>query len=180
MVNRMLRNNLPHSSIVGALDEVGFRVTARNVSNWKTRGGYREWCLQQDNALQVRLFQDNLMDYLRNSDAGKLPEVGLQLASTWVSEFLLKPETRQQLTADPEKFARVISTLCRLSHQLHTFQKYRDDSARELGYKSVPERNRRADEAAIESVRKTFSSKIGNGPNDPDIPHRNYIPSEIE
>src|SRR5260370_42120419 len=42
MVNRMLRNNIPHSKIVGALEEHGIRVTVRNVSNWKTRGGYKE------------------------------------------------------------------------------------------------------------------------------------------
>src|SRR5437867_1480355 len=52
MVNRMLRNNLPHSAIVAALEEHGFRVTVRNVSNWKTRGGYKEWCLEQDRALE--------------------------------------------------------------------------------------------------------------------------------
>jgi hypothetical protein len=40
MVNRMLRNNIPQSKIVGALDEHGIKVTERNVSNWKTRGGY--------------------------------------------------------------------------------------------------------------------------------------------
>jgi hypothetical protein len=39
---------------------------------------------------------------------------------------------------------------------------------------SVPQRFRRARE--VESVRNTFSSKIGNGPNDPNIPHRNYLP----
>ena len=42
MVNRMLRNNIPASKIKDALDEHGYIVTQRNVSNWKTRGGYRE------------------------------------------------------------------------------------------------------------------------------------------
>src|SRR5579859_347025 len=47
MVNRMLANNLPHHQIVGALDECGFTVTERNISNWRTRGGYKEWCAAQ-------------------------------------------------------------------------------------------------------------------------------------
>src|ERR1043165_1908253 len=47
MINRMLRNNIPHSQIVEALEELNFRVTERNISNWKTRGGYRDWCLAQ-------------------------------------------------------------------------------------------------------------------------------------
>src|SRR5215831_6787500 len=54
MINRMLRNNIPHSQIVDALDELQFRVTERNISNWKTRGSYRDWCIAQDRALETR------------------------------------------------------------------------------------------------------------------------------
>jgi hypothetical protein len=176
MVNRMLQNNLPYRAIVGALDEIGIRVTPRNVSNWKTRGGYREWCLEQEHALQVRLRQDNLTDYLRTRDASEVPEVGLQLAGTSLSEFLTTPEARQQLASDPDKYFRMVATLCRLTNQVHTLQKYRDDSAKQLGYKHDPERIKREDEECLESVRKTYSSKIGEGPKDPDIPHRNYMP----
>src|SRR4030095_12596807 len=43
MVSRMLRNNMPYANIVAALDELEIHVTERNVSNWKTPGGYREW-----------------------------------------------------------------------------------------------------------------------------------------
>ena len=39
MVNRMLQNNVPQDRIVAALDDLGIRVTLRNISNWKTRGG---------------------------------------------------------------------------------------------------------------------------------------------
>src|SRR5947208_16720971 len=45
MVNHMLHNHVPYSKIVGALDELQINVTERNVSNWKTRGGYKEWCV---------------------------------------------------------------------------------------------------------------------------------------
>src|SRR5882762_3246113 len=51
LVNRMLYNNLPHSKIAAALDEIGIRVTQRNISNWKTRGGYNEWCAEQERQL---------------------------------------------------------------------------------------------------------------------------------
>src|SRR6059058_5762274 len=67
MVNRMLWNNIPYSIIVGALEEHGIRVTERNVSNWKTRGGYKEWCAEQEQALEIRLLQDNLTDHLRKN-----------------------------------------------------------------------------------------------------------------
>ena len=54
LVNRMLANNLPHSKIVEALDDCGFHATVRNISNWKTRGGYKEWCAAQSHALELR------------------------------------------------------------------------------------------------------------------------------
>jgi hypothetical protein len=134
--------------------------------------------LAQDHALQVRLFQDNMTEFLRKQDANDVPEVGLQLAATYLSEFFLKPEARQQLASDPDKYSRMTAALCRVSSQIHALQKYRDESAKELGYKHNPERNKRQDEAELEGVRRAYSSKIGEGPNDPDVPHRNYLPKE--
>ena len=181
MVNRMLRNNISYSKIVGALDEHGIRVTERNVSNWKTHGGYKEWCAEQDRALEVRLLQDNLTEYLRKNDAGQIPEVGLQLAATRVSQFLTKPEAEQQLAANPAAFSRTVATLCRLSGQIHTLQKYRDDSAKELGYDQNPERIRRKAEKDIEITRHVYSAaKLGETIHQRDIPHRNYFPKTGE
>jgi hypothetical protein len=133
MINRMLRNNIPHSRIVAALDEHNIKVTERNVSNWKTRGGYRDWYIEQDCALHTRLLQNNLTEHLRTHDASQLPEVGLQLAATQLSQLFLQPDIQQQLTSDPDKYARAIALLCRLSRQIHNLQKDRDDSAKELG-----------------------------------------------
>jgi len=175
MVNRMLHNNLPYSKIVAALDEVGLRVTQRNVSNWKTRGGYKDWRAEQERALQLSLLQDHLTDYLRKNDAGQLPEVGLQVAATQLSLLLLQPEAGQQLAADPEKYSKVIDMLCRLSTQIHSLQKDRDLRVQIYG-KRNPAREKFEDEKSIEEVRMVYSSKIGTGPRDPDIPHRNYMP----
>ena len=177
MVNRMLRNNLPYSNIVGALEEHGIRVTERNVSNWKTRGGYKEWCVEEDRAVQTRLRQDNLLEFLRKNDASQLPEIGLQLAATHLSEFFLKAEAQQQLTTNPEKHARTIAVLCRLASQIHTLQKYRDDCAKELGSKFNPERIKRENEEQMELTRNVYSAeKLGETIHEHDIPHRNYIP----
>src|SRR5262245_36032773 len=177
MVNRMLRNNIAASRIKDALDEHGYTVTQRNISNWKTRGGYRDWCIEQDRALETRLLQDNLTEHLRKSDASQLPEVGLQLAATELSQYFLKPETRQQLATDPEKFARTIAILCRLTRQIFNLQKHRDEAAKELSYKYNPERIKRQTEEELESIRETFSAAdVGEGPDDPITPHRNYLP----
>jgi len=175
LVNSMLQNNLPYSKIVGALEEHGIRVNERNVSNWKTRGGYKEWAAEQNQAVSIRLHQDNLTEYLRNHDAGELPEIGLQLAATQLSEFFLNPQARQQLAADPQSYARTVGSLCRLARQIHAMQKYRDDCAKALG--RSPARIKGEIEQAIETTRDVYSSYIPpTAPKDPEIRHRNYVP----
>jgi hypothetical protein len=177
MVNRMLRNNIPHSQIVEALDELQFTVTERNISNWKTRGGYRDWCIAQDRALETHLLQDNLLAHLRTNDASQLAEIGLQMAATELSQFFLKPETRQQLSSEPEKLSRTIGILCRLARQIHVLQKYRDQSAKELGDEHHPERLKRDTEQNLDEIRDVYSAeKVGQSINEPDISHRNFLP----
>jgi hypothetical protein len=177
MVNRMLRDHIPYSKIVGALDEHGFTVTVRNVSNWKTRGGYKEWCAEVDRALENRILQDNLTEHLRKNDASQLPEIGLQLAATQLSQLLLSPEGQRQLATDPQAYSRTVATLCRLASQIHTLQKYRDDSAKELGYEHNPERIKRQDEENTEGTRSVYSAaKLGQTVHEPNIPRRNYMP----
>ena len=180
MVNRMLRNNIPHAKIVGALDEHGIRVTQRNVSNWKTRGGYKDWCLEQDRAVETRLLQDNLTEHLRKHDATQLPEVGLQLAATELSQFLIQPENRRQLIADPEKYTRLLAVLCRLTAQIHTLQKYRDESVSTLGHDFIPARVKYEDERNVEITREVYSAaKLGERAQEPNIPHHNYLPRDL-
>jgi len=180
MVNRMLRNNIPYAKIVEALREHDIRVTERNVSNWKTRGGYNDWRLEQDRALETHVLQDNLSEHLRRNDATMLPEVGLQLAATNLSQYFLKSDTQRQLASDPEKHARAITILCRLARQIHHLQKYRDDSARELGSRYDPELLKRQAEKEVETTRNIYSAeKLGESINDFDTPHRNYVPRNV-
>src|SRR5437016_4260596 len=68
MINRMLWNAVPYKNIVAALDDAGFTVTERNISNWAT-GGHLEWRLAQEHVLENRLDQDHLLDFLRRNDA---------------------------------------------------------------------------------------------------------------
>jgi hypothetical protein len=180
MVNRMLANNLSHSKIVTALQERGFTVTVRNVSNWKTRGGYNEWRLAQEHALELRTFQDNLTEFLRRHDASELPEVGLQSAATNLSAILLRPDLMRELISNPEKYSKLIELQCRLARELQALQKNRDDAARSLGRQYAPELLKRQNEREVERIREVMSAKGGKGPRDPDIPHRNFICKELE
>src|SRR5688572_14636964 len=167
VVNRMLSNNVPQENIVGALEEIGIQVTQRNISNWKTHGGYREWCLAQQHALQLHLHQDNLVDLLRRHDASELPEVGLQAAATELSQFFLTPAASQLLAADPKAYDLRLSMLGRISTQLKALQKYRDDCARGLGRTEDPARIRHDTNGELAKLRHDWSSRVGNSAKDP-------------
>src|SRR5882672_3012241 len=180
LVNRMLQNNIPYEKIVGALDDLGIRVTQRNISNWRTRGGYKDWCVEQEHQLRLSLMQDNLTDYLRKNDASQLPEVGLQVAATQLSSMLLQPEAVQHLTAEPEKYSKVVEMLCRLATHIQSLQKDRDESVKKAAIRGTSEQLKRADEKVVEEVRRSYTDKLGDNARDPNIPHRNELPKRDE
>src|SRR5438445_8248753 len=161
MVNRMLHNHVPYSKIVAALDELQINVTERNVSNWKTRGGYKEWCAEQERQLNLSRLQDNLTDYLRKNDAGQLPEVGLQVAATQLSLMLLQPDATQQLAANPKSYSQVVDMLCRLATQIQSLQKDRDEAVKKASYRHTSEFLKREDEKCMDELRQSYTGKMG-------------------
>ena len=180
VINRMLFQNISQDKIVKALDELRIVVNQQNISNWKNRGGYREWCLAQEYATHLRLHQDNLIDLLRRHDASELPEVGLQAAATQLSRFFLTPTAQQLLASDPKEYERRVSMLNRISAQLKTLQKSRDDAAKALGSYHNPDRIRCETNNSLERLTDAFTSVIGDSPKDPGIPHRNALPNPNE
>ena len=154
VVNRMLSNGLAYKNIVGAIGEIGYTLTERNVSNWAT-GGYLEWRLEQEAVLQNRLDQDHLVDFLRRDGAPELSEVGLQAASSHLSQLLLRKLSQD---ADPEanlnNYSHIIDLLCRLRREVSASQKERDDERRRLGPEFEPARVKEEEEVdAIECER---------------------------
>ena len=176
MVNRMLFRNVPQENIAAALDDCGIKVTQRNISNWRTRGGYREWRLAQEHAHRLRVQQDNLVDLVRRHDASDLPEVGLQAAATHLSLFLLTPAAQELLASNPREYERRVTMLARISAQVKALQQYRDDSARKLSSKYDPERVRRDADRELAILQECFTAAIPEGPADELIPHRNELP----
>src|SRR6266478_3602374 len=73
MVNRMLSDGVPYARIVAALDEIGYKVSERNISNW-AQGGYQDSLVAQERVIENRLRQDALVDLLRDQEATQLPE----------------------------------------------------------------------------------------------------------
>jgi hypothetical protein len=171
MVNRMLWNGVPYKNIVAALDDAGFTLIERNISNWAT-GGYVEWRLEQEAVLENRLNQDHLLDFLRRDDAPELPEVGLQAAATRLSQVLLQKLARSD---DPEanldNFSRLIDLQCRLNREITATQKARDDSRRTLGKEYDPVLVKDVDQlGAIETERSYSNPYPGSKLEKPAVP----------
>ncbi len=162
MVNRMLSNGVPYKNIVAALDEAGFNVTERNISNWAT-GGHLEWRFEQDLVLQNRLDQDHLLDHLRREDASELPEVGLQAAATRLSQILLQKTARaDEVEANLGAFSQMVDVLCRLNREIAALQKQRDDSRRTLGRAYDSARIKEEDQMSAIENERFYSDPPGN------------------
>jgi hypothetical protein len=181
LVNKLLHNHIPYSKIVSALEQRGITVTERNISNWRTRGGYQEWCAEQENQLRLAHLQDHLTDYLRKHDAQQLPEVGLQVASTQLTSLLMNPQTAAPLLANPDKYAKIIESLDKCSVRLNELQKDRYETVRRAGIRDTIPNLRREEEKAVEVLRKIASAeKLGKSAYEDDIPHRNDLPPRDE
>jgi hypothetical protein len=177
MVNKLLHNHVSYSKIVFALGERGITVTERNISNWRTRGGYQEWCAEQENQLRLAHLQDHLTDYLRKHDAQQLPEVGLQVASTQLTSLLMNPQTAAPLLANPDKYAKIIEALDKCSVRLNELQKDRYETVRRAGIRDTLPNLRREEEKDVESLREIASAeKLGASAYEDNIPHRNHLP----
>jgi hypothetical protein len=181
LVNKLLHNHIPYSKIVLALGERGITVTERNISNWRTRGGYKEWCAEQDNQLRLAHLQDHLTDYLRKHDAQQLPEVGLQIASTQLTTLLMNPQTAAPLLADPNKYARVVDALDKCSARLKKLQNYRYKNVRRASIRDSVQNIRCEEAREVEVLREIASAqKLGDSIHEEDTPHRNDLPAREE
>jgi len=171
MVNHMLWNAVPYKNIIAALDEAGFTVTERNISNWAT-GGYLEWSLAQEHVLQNRLDQDHMLDFLRRDDAPELPEVGLQAAATRLSQVLLQKLARGDDPEDHiESYSKMVDMLVRLNREIAVMQKQRDDSRRTLGREYDPIRVKDDEQVgAIEFERFYSNPPSDSGLSGPSVP----------
>lgn len=153
MVSRMIYDGVPYIRILAALEELEIFVTARNISNWKTGGGYREWRAEQHLALETRLQQDNLIELLRHEEPTQLSEVGVQTLATALSQWLARPESIQQLLQEPAKLRAVTSNICQLNRELRELQKYHDC------YSSTRRKHEQEDlDNEIEGIRSVYSS----------------------
>ena len=181
LVNKLIHNHVPYSKIVDALAQRDITVTERNISNWRTRGGYQEWCAEQENQLRLAHIQDHLTDYLRQREAQQLPEVGLQVASTQLTSLLLNPQTAAALLADPNKYARVVDSLDKCSARLKELQDDRYENVRRSKIKDTIHHLQAEEARHVENLREIASAaELGQSAYEENVPHRNDLPPREE
>jgi hypothetical protein len=168
LVNRMLSNAIPHKNIVRALDELGYTVTEKNVSNWAT-GGYVDWTMEQYHVTQNRLHQDCLTDFMRRKDAPELAEIGLQAAATRASQVMLAKLARPD-SLDVSEFGKMVDILCRLNRELGASQKQRDEAARSLGKAHDPVRVAQEETSAAIDMEHCYSRPSADLPQPAEPP----------
>src|SRR5215471_8331356 len=133
LVNQMLEDGAAYSDISAALAQLGFQVSPRNISNWY-RGGYQDWLQLQERLETTSLQQDALLDLLRTENSTDLPEVGLQLAVTQLSQLLLANSLCPQPTeTQANLYLRLANSLSRITRQLIALQQRREDAAYDSG-----------------------------------------------
>jgi len=106
MVNRMLRNSIPYDKIREALEEHGIRVTERNISNWKTRGGYKEWCAEQDRASKTVSSRIISSSTSENTMLPIFPKSAFSLLPLTFHNSFSSPKPRPSLPLTPKNSRR--------------------------------------------------------------------------
>ena len=134
LVNQMLDDGAAYSDISAALAQLGLHVSPRNISNWY-RGGYQDWLQLQAQLDTTSFQQDALLGLLRTENSTDLPEVGLQLAVTQLSQLLLANSLCTQPTENQANlYLRLANSLSRIT-RLIALEQRREDAA----YDSEPD-----------------------------------------
>ncbi|HWW01530.1 MAG TPA: hypothetical protein VNZ64_17665 [Candidatus Acidoferrum sp.] len=158
MACRMISERVPYKRISQALLQAGYQVSERNISNWVTHGGFLEWTLHRDAALQSRLRQDDLLEHHRQNYSNELAEVGLQAAATRISEILTqKTASSADLEANLAKYDSLVKLLCRINKELLTAQQFRQKFCGP--YSHNPASVRYHNEENVATLEKTYSAE---------------------
>ena len=176
MVNRMISNGAPYKQIVGAVDECGFTVSERNLSNWAA-GGHLDWLNEQADLTHHRHIQDALLDHVRRDEPSELPEVGLQAAATRISELLVhKSVTGADIESALPQYQHLVDMLCRLNREISALQEHREERNKYLGRTRELLKVKEQDERQLQAIEDCYSRPTETTPQLPASPEPRALP----
>jgi hypothetical protein len=126
-LNNMILDGLPYAEIITRLGEPTKHLNPGHLKEWK-KYGYQDWLLERewlDRLTSKAEFSTDILAAPRSSD---LHEAGLRIAASQMFDQLMRFNAASETSASdqPEKFARLVNALSRLTREALRYQKYRD------------------------------------------------------
>lgn len=130
-LNDMLLDGFSYNQIIESLGPDAKDVNEDNLSKWRT-GGYQDWLRDQQRIDEIRARQEFALDLVCHNEGNQLHQATLQIAATNLCELLvdLDPASqREELQKNPDKYARLLNAISRLSDGELRRDRHRADKA---------------------------------------------------
>src|ERR1051325_5867365 len=130
-LNNMILDGVPYAEIIQRLGEPTKHLKPDHVHQWK-KHGYQDWLLEREWLDRLSSKAEFSTDILAAPHSSDLHEAGLRLAASQMFDQLMRFNAASETGASdqPEKFARLVNALSRLTREALAFQKYRDALAK--------------------------------------------------
>ena len=116
-IGQMLLDGVPYKDIRERLGEPGKELTLKNISNWRTRGGFNAWLRDQRRLSDCRSRRELLKNAVSQDPGTDTYQASPKIAVALLSETLLDlgPDVlRKGLADDPRNAFRLLNSLARL------------------------------------------------------------------
>jgi len=129
----MILDGVSYPDIIERLGEHGKGLKPGHLCEWK-KHGYQDWLLEREWLDRLSSKSEFSADILAAPNSANLHEAGLRIAASQMFDQLMRFNAASQTGASdqPEKFARLVNSLSRLTREALAFQKYRDALAQAI------------------------------------------------
>jgi hypothetical protein len=132
-INNMIIDGVPYPEIIKRLGEPAKHLKPDHIHQWK-KHGYQDWLLEREWLERLSSKAEFSTDILAAPHSSDLHEAGLRIAASQMFDQLMRFNAAAETGASdqPEKFARLVNALSRLTREALAFQKYRDALAKTI------------------------------------------------
>jgi hypothetical protein len=117
LLNLMLRDGAPYSSIIQKFAQRGHQLNFDNLSRWHA-GGYQDWLHEQAWLEEMRLRLDFATNIVHQSNGALLDAASLRIAVTQMYALLTEFNPvvlKSQIANHPGAYSRILNALCKLT-----------------------------------------------------------------
>jgi hypothetical protein len=130
-INNWILDGITYPKIIERLGEQGQHLKPGHFCEYRKRG-YEDWLCQREWFDHVVSKSEFSKDLLTAPDSSSLHEAGLRMAAAQMLDQLMRFGAAVQTDGSdpqPEKFARLVNALSRLTREALAFEKYHDACA---------------------------------------------------